>query len=133
MTGQWRPPEFYLHGAGVDVPIRVAAWLHARLQLDNVRANLRGADAEVDSVLVAITEAAQRWRISVNGNREPLKPEMQEQSWLSTTGAATRLGVTDSAVRMAIRQGRLPADQVDGRWRIAREDVEHYRAARRAA
>lgn len=134
MTAQWRPPESYVHGIDAPVAIipgRVCAWMHDRLQLDNVRANIRGQDSEIDSVLVAITLAARRWRIAATGNNAAPTPENQ-QPWVSTTTAAAALGITDSAVRMAIRQGRLPAERLDGRWRITRESIEHYRAARAA-
>jgi excisionase family DNA binding protein len=51
---------------------------------------------------------------------------------MSTTQAAHLLGITDRGVRSAIAAERLAAQRVDGRWQVAREDVEHYRAARAA-
>jgi excisionase family DNA binding protein len=137
MTARWRPPEHYVHGLDgpvVVVPARVAAWLCQRAQLDRIRADIRGLDPEVDSVLVALTVAAMQWRTSATGSTQAPEPEAAAQSpWVSSTQAADLLGITARAVRLAIGEQRLPAEQVDGRWRIAREDVEHYRASRSAA
>jgi excisionase family DNA binding protein len=136
MSGQrWRPPEHYIHAGGdvVVVPARVAALLLRHARIDQLRTQLRGADAELDSVLVALTVAALHWRTSATGSEIAPTPEARAQSpWMSTTQAAEHLGITDRAVRLAISERRLAAEQVDGRWRISREDVEHYRAARAA-
>ncbi|MBT2567719.1 helix-turn-helix domain-containing protein [Arthrobacter sp. ISL-85] len=52
---------------------------------------------------------------------------------MTTTQAGNRLGITDRAVRLAIQEGRLPATNVDGRWRITNEDIAHFTAAKKAA
>lgn len=133
---RWRPPEHYVHGDGevVIVPARVAAWLAGAAHLDQLRARIRGADPEVDSVLVALTVAAMKWRTSATGSADAPRPEVAPGSpWVSSTQAADLLGIGDRAVRLAIDEQRLQAEKVQGRWRIAREDVEHYRAGRRAA
>jgi len=132
----WRTPAHYVHagGAVVVVPARVAAWLVARAQLDGLRTEVRGADPEVDSVLIALTVSAMHWRTSATGSAHAPEPEVgRRSSWMNTTEASDHLHVTSRAVRLAIADGRLPADRVDGRWRISRENVEHYRAGRRAA
>ncbi|MGY1845525.1 helix-turn-helix domain-containing protein [Modestobacter sp. SYSU DS0875] len=49
---------------------------------------------------------------------------------MNTNQAADRLGMTPRGVRLAIAEARLQAEQIDGRWRLRREDVEHYRASR---
>lgn len=131
----YRPPEAFVHGGGevVVVPARVASWLLRHAALDRIRAEVRGADPEVDAVLVALRVAGLYWRASATGSVVAPEPEAGALSqWLSTTQAADRLGITDRAVRLAISERRLPAEQVAGRWRITREDVEHYRAARAA-
>ncbi len=46
--------------------------------------------------------------------------------------AADILYITDRAVRLAIAEKRLPATQVNGRYRIAREDIQHFAAAKAA-
>ncbi|MDP9442939.1 MAG: helix-turn-helix domain-containing protein [Actinomycetota bacterium] len=132
---KWRPAEHYVHGHGevVVVPARVAAWLTRYAGLERLRAEVRGADAEVDSVLVALALAAFAWRSSATGSGLASAPEVAAPcAWMSTTQAARLLGITDRGVRLAIAAERLPAQWVDGRWRVAREDVEHYRAARAA-
>lgn len=135
--GDAKPPGAYLHGDGpgcvVIVPARVAAWIAARTALRGARISARGDDPEVYAVLAALHRAALTWRTSATGSPTPPAPEVTAPSqWMSTTQAAHRLGVTDRAIRLAITQHRLPAENVDGRWRITPEDIEHYRAARAA-
>ena len=135
--GEQRPLGGYRFGDGRDafviVPARVAAWLARHTDLSTVRVSARGTDPEVYGVLHDLHAAALTWRSSATGSEQAPEPEATTRSsWLSTTQAAGQLGITDRAVRLAIRQGRLPAEQVDGRWRISKEDVEHYRAARAA-
>jgi excisionase family DNA binding protein len=135
--GEAKPPGAYLHGDGptciVIVPARIANWLATRTNLSDVRISARGTDPEVYAVLAALHRAGLAWRTSVTGSAAPAEPEATALSkWMSTTQAAHQLGVTDRAIRLAITQHRLPAENVDGRWRITREDIEHYRAARAA-
>ncbi|MFJ1510909.1 helix-turn-helix domain-containing protein [Cellulosimicrobium funkei] len=121
-------------GPAVVVPARVAAWLEARAGLSGLRVKARGIDPEVDAVLVAIRVVGLAWRDSATGSHVEPEPEVPRGSsqWLSTGQAADLLGITDRAVRLAISENRLPAQQVAGRYRITRADVEHYRAARAA-
>ncbi len=138
--GHYRQPEQYLHGLHapvVVVPARVAAWL-GRRGLDSLRINARGVDAEVDDVLAALHLAGLQWRASVEPEAEPEvagpQPEVAPAlgTVMGTREAADLLGLTVRAVTLAIQQGRLSAERVGGRWRITRDDVEHYRAARAA-
>lgn len=133
----YRPPTAYVHGVEgpvVLVPARVAAWLDRRAKLTDLRGEHRGADAEVDNVLLALRLAAMSWRRTATGTDTPEAPEPETPSqWLTTTDVATAAGITGRGVRKAIAAGRLHASQVNGRWLVTREDLEHYRAARRAA
>jgi len=128
------PPEAFVHGvegAVAVVPARVAAWLDARLNLSQVRQAVRGNDPEVDNVLLALRLVAMTWPASAHGSEARKSPEIAPPcAWVGTRHAADRLGITERAVRQAIETQRLPAEQVDGRWRITRDDIEHYRAAR---
>ena len=133
---QLKPAGFYvngIHGPSVEIPGRVAAWLERHATLTRIRIAHRGSDPEVDSVLLGLHRVALLWRDSVNGNT-PRKPteEPPPCPWLTTTQAADQLGITDSRIRQDIRAHRLAAEQVDRRWRITREDFEHYKAARAA-
>ncbi len=133
----FRPPSSYVHGTCgpvAVVPGRVASWLLRHADLARLRVEHRGMDGEVDSVLVAITVAAHSWRTSVVGSDVRKEPEGEPQSglWLTSAQAADLLGLTDRAVRLAIYEERLQAERVGGRWVIHREDLEHFRAARRA-
>lgn len=132
-----RQPAAYVHGVGgpvVVIPARVCAWLERHAELNEVRIRERGADQEVDAVLVAIRLAALTWRTSATGTAVAAKPEANADlnQWLSTTQAADILYITDRAVRLAIKEGRLKATNVDGRWRITREDIAHFNAAKAA-
>ena len=119
----------YLHGPSIVVPIAVAAWLNDRYRLDLARAQVRGIDHEVDDVLMAITQAAKAWRLTEIGSiPDPLAEPLRQ--WVSTGTAAGLLGISDRAVRAAIATRKLPAQQVDGRWQIARASVEAYRMYR---
>ncbi|WP_189016033.1 helix-turn-helix domain-containing protein [Paenarthrobacter histidinolovorans] len=134
--GEVRPPAAYVHGINapvVIVPARIAAWLERNAGLNQIRINARGADPEVDSVLNALRLAALTWRTAATGSPQAPEPEAaRESKWYSTTDAAERLGITDRAVRLAIQEKRLHATNLDGRWRISTEDIEHFKAAKAA-
>jgi excisionase family DNA binding protein len=131
---QARPPEHYLHGEGtvVIIPARVCSYLNSYAGLREFRLATRGADAEVDAVLIAMSVADGRWRLAATGTREAAKAELAEDSdvWLSTNQVAGLLGIGDRAVRKAISTGHLPAESVAGRWRINREQLAHYKSGR---
>jgi excisionase family DNA binding protein len=129
-----RPAEHHVFGTGRDavvvVPARVASWLNAR-GLNELRAASRGVDPNVDNVLSALALAGAQWLASVHGTTQRKAPEMAPLCpWMTTAEVADLLYLSDRAVRMACKNGRLRADQIDGRWRISREDFEHFRAAR---
>ena len=131
-----KPPGYYVtgnHGAGVEVPGRVAAWLEARTDLRRIRTDARGADPEVDAVLSDLHRVALIWRASVDGS-DPRKPAQAQPllPWLTVSEVANQLGVTESRVRQLVQAEALSAEQVDRRWRISRIDFEHYKAARAA-
>jgi excisionase family DNA binding protein len=118
----------------VMVPARVAALLEARTNISGVRVQLRGLDPEATAVLEDIRLAALEWRGSATGTDVAPEPELPRESkqWMSTGQVASHLGVTDRAVRKAIARSALKATEVNGRYRITLEDMEHYRAARAA-
>jgi excisionase family DNA binding protein len=49
---------------------------------------------------------------------------------LTSGRAADLVGVSTRAIRKAITAGRLVGTRVGSQYRISREDLEHYRAAR---
>lgn len=137
MATAWRTPAAYVHtGAVVVVPARIAAWLDRHADLRAIRTGHRGADAEVDSVLIALATAAAAWRqtqqVPPPGTTLARDPEPAAPSPLTSTQAADLLGCTDRAIRRAAAEGRLSATKSAGRWRIEREDLEQHRAARAA-
>lgn len=118
-----------LDGPRVLVPARVAAWLDRAVDLRRLRTSVRGIDPEVDAVLLAFAVIAADWRTAATGT--PLRQDpAPAPRWYSTTRAADRLHLAPRTVRLACQSGALPAEQIDGRWRIAAEDVEQYAAAR---
>jgi excisionase family DNA binding protein len=131
----FRPPSAYVHGLNgpvVILPARVCAWLEYHAALNKLRIERRGIDPEVDQALVAVRVAAVAWRTSATGRTTAPEPEVPEE-WVSTAQAAEHLGITDRAVRLAIKEGRLTATQVDGNHRISSEALAHFIAARNAA
>lgn len=138
MTDQdqsWLTPERYYHNTGAAiVPARICHWLVDRFNLDAVSSEIRGQDKELDMCLIGIRLGAVDWRTSGHGTSTPATREAARElsQWVSTATAAGLIGITTRAVCLAIQQHRLPAEWVEGRWRIARADVEHYRAARAA-
>lgn len=93
MAGRYFAPEHYLHDGGVVVvPERVAAWMLRYAGLGRLSAQVRGADAEVDAVLVALATAGQHWRTSVTGSEvAPVSEVVARSGWLSSTQAGQRL------------------------------------------
>jgi excisionase family DNA binding protein len=52
------------------------------------------------------------------------------ERWLTPQEVADLEGITDRAVRLACTEGRIPAQQVGGRWQISRTAYEDYRRER---
>ena len=137
MTGLARPPSAFVHGVDgpvVIVPGRVAAWLGREFRLDRRRIEVRGADAELDSVLVALGVAAAAWRSSALGTDHRNRSEPRSSLTVMTTAdVADRLDCTNRAVVKAIADGRLPARKEGRRWLVDPEDFAHYYEAATAA
>ena len=76
--------------------------------------------------------SAMTWRSSVSVTDPRNCPEPEPLStWLTTTEVADLLDMADRGVRKAIERGDLEAEPAaNGRWRISRDNAEHYRAAR---
>ena len=126
-------PNRFLHGDITIVPARIASLLVRHSNLQELRTRARGVDPEFAAVLIALQTSAMTWRASATGSPEAPEPEVKQRSkWVSTTQAAGILGITSRGVVLAIKEERLPATKVDGRWRITREDIAHHKAARTA-
>ena len=137
MTGNLRPPGAYVHGLSepvVVVPARVAAWLDRAAGLDRLRQQAVG-DPAVGSVLAALALLSANWAVTARtGTAHRQSPEPAAAlTPMTTSQAAAHLGMTERGVRTAIADGRLLATRnAAGHWRIARTDLEQYRAARAA-
>ncbi|HEY3530390.1 MAG TPA: helix-turn-helix domain-containing protein [Nocardioides sp.] len=121
-------------GPAVVVPARIAAVLERYADLSSLRVRTRGVDPEATAVLEALRYAAMSWRSSAcaEPRTTPRRNLPQTREWLDTGEAADLAGVTSRAIRKAIKEARLPATKVGGWYRISREDLEHYKAARAA-
>jgi hypothetical protein len=133
-----RPAEAFVHGLDGPVAIldgRVCAELNRLLGLAEVRARVRGRDPVLDRALLSMHLAALAAGSCAGAtNPAPTSQPMPASNHDSTVGpsaAATIIGITPSGVRKAIAEKRLPAELVDGRWRIARDDLAAYPAARK--
>jgi excisionase family DNA binding protein len=122
-------------GPAVVLDARTCAWLEKYAGLTSLRVRVRGTDPAISKQLEDIRTAAMAWRGSATGTTDDIEPEPATDSdrWLSTGQAADLAGVTSRAIRRAIAEARLPANEVGGRYRISRDDLEHYKAARTAA
>jgi len=137
-----------LDGPVVVVPARVAALLCRDGGLDRWKGQVRGADAELDAVLVALTAASAAWRsraasavatecgilLDDAGTAGP-PSEHVETRWSSRDAAAV-VGVSERAIRSAAAGGRLRGERVGAAWTFDRDEVMHFkerRAMRRGA
>jgi hypothetical protein len=126
-------PNRFLHGDITIVPARIASLLVRHSNLQELRTRARGVDPEFAAVLIALQHSAMTWRASATGTPEAPEREAEQRSkWVGTAQAATILGITSRGVRLAIQEGRLPAQTVNGRWQISREDIAHHKAGRTA-
>ena len=113
---------------------RACASLEHYASLSALRVRVRGTDVEVSKALEEIRFVAMSWRGSATGTEAAPRPEpaTNSEQWLTTGQASDLSGVTARGIRKAITDGRLEAVEVGGRYRISREQLEHYRAARAA-
>ena len=125
-----RPPGYV---SGVIISPKIAYLIETRAALTTLRTTACGEDGELDTVLNAIRWAAMQYATSVNGS-EPRKsteatPRLKE--WLTPQEVANHLRITSHAVRLAIRQKKLPARKENGRYMIAAADFAAYTTANR--
>lgn len=121
-------------GPAVVIDARTAAWLERYADLTRLRVRVRGTDPQISRALEELRVVGLTWLGSATGTDVETKPEPATESsqWLSTGQAADLAGVTSRAIRKAIEENRLQATRVGERYRISREDLEHYKAARAA-
>jgi excisionase family DNA binding protein len=135
-----RPAEHLVHGINgpfVVIDGQVCAILDQLLSLDKVYRHHRGRNEQFDQSLTAIRLAAAAYtQKSCRGPDPAPQPDIashsqrQHNTTVSTSQAATMLGITDRSVRRLIQQKRLPATCFDGRYRLHPDDVKNYRGAR---
>lgn len=139
--------RFLVSGDSVVVPARVAYLIEREFRIDERRADLRGRDAEFDSVLLAFHAAAMVWRQKVGASEapgagsacgtvvaEPAEPGRRstgQPTGVSTEAAALRCGLGPRAVRRAAAEGRLPGRKDGDVWVFDPADVEAFAEGRR--
>lgn len=123
----------FLFGPGspaVVVPARIARMLEGSGALSQLRTRASGVDPEAWEVLDALRLASEQWTgdpLHCMPVREKIDPDLA----LTSAEIAIQIGISDRAVRRAMRDGELEAQMVGGRWIASREAFEHYRAGRR--
>jgi excisionase family DNA binding protein len=110
----------------------------ARLQAEIDAGRVHPAYArEVRQAWAAIEHAADEWRtwrVSVDGNAEPLPAETPAPSQVvSTREAAGMLRISERRVRQLLAEGRLAGEQRGREWQIDRASVALFNAGRGAA
>ncbi|MGH3869147.1 MAG: excisionase family DNA-binding protein [Pseudonocardiaceae bacterium] len=122
------PPEQLV----VLVPADVGFVLLTRARLDQFRRANRGENPRVDRVLLAMTEAAIRWReLSDRGqNRAPNTDTGPLSKHMTTKQVADRAGVSARTIRRAITEGRLPAHRVGRTYVLDVGDVDQWHRGR---
>jgi excisionase family DNA binding protein len=110
---------------GVLIPPRVCLFLENNLPLTALRGRTRGDDPEIDKTLLDLRGLAMAYR--ENTTAPTTSGVDPARSHLLTPGeAAARLGITEDAIRAAIRRNRLPATKHAGRWTITAADLDTY-------
>ncbi len=139
-----RPAEAYLHpGPTMVLAYEFGAWLVANhLEVDAVlRTAAVHPHPQILQSALTLKSAAEQWdrwdgaapsaggsgQRKLFGVQAEAPPPLDE---MSTSQAAAVLGISARAVRLACESGRLPAALVDGKRRIARQDVDRYRPRR---
>lgn len=111
---------------GTLVTDRLAYLLVRTPQFNQMRATVRGGDRDVDDLLITISKRGRAWRDYVDVSTLRKSAEVPVK-WFTPAEVANQTGVTGHAVRLAIREGRLPATKIDGRWQISPADLVAYR------
>jgi excisionase family DNA binding protein len=122
LSDSQRPAALF---SGVQMSIRVAWLLESRTSLSEIRRRERGQDPELDDFLNAVRVAA--FTYDKTGGSTPRKAKEAKARWYTPQQIATQMGVTPHAIRLAIREGRLPATKHGRTWRITPAEYKNYR------
>ena len=115
----------------VTLPWAAAFFLCRELPVERLAREVRGAQPTLDRAFRDLLLAAQlfsdgRGASDSGSSRAPAAeapPSSIYDDEIGTGEAADLLAITDRAVRLALKAGRLPGRYVDGRWRLRRRDV----------
>jgi len=121
-------------GPAVVLDARTCAWLERNAGMRSLRVGVRGVDPHISTQLEEIKRAAATWRSSAptgTAGDTTAEPAEDLEQWLTTGEAAELAGVTSRAIRKAVAEGRLTASKAGSHNRINREDLGHYRAAKK--
>ncbi|HWL44126.1 MAG TPA: hypothetical protein VNQ73_14385 [Ilumatobacter sp.] len=146
--------EYGYSDGAVVVPARVAALMLNVFRVDQRRVELRGQDAELDRVLLALTTVG-RVYVERYGNKRgsrvdsspalsrcssvgaearsqrPRKSSHAERA-MTAQDAADVVGITAHGIRLAAREGRLAGEVDDlGHWTFDPDDVSAFTLLRK--
>lgn len=109
----------------VEIPSRIVNTLYNYAGLKAFRAK-HPEPGELSDALTAIAIVA-NWESSPNGTKPAEQTEPQTESkQLTTQQAATKAQITPRAIRKAITEGRLPAEQIGNTWHINPHDLKTF-------
>ncbi|GAA4047688.1 hypothetical protein GCM10023063_38820 [Arthrobacter methylotrophus] len=93
---------------------------------------LRGSNEDLIDCLRAIGLARSEFAAFINARKTAKKDESNQDldKWLTPLQIADQLSITHSAIRQALKDGRLVGVKVDGRWRVSPSDLDSYKALR---
>jgi excisionase family DNA binding protein len=126
------------HRPAMVLSAETAYWIEVILKPARLRQRLRdGRHQLVSQELLELRRLA----MTFDPTQLPEKAEVGRdcaevgpgfEQWLSVAEAADLLYIGERAVRLACGEDRLDADKVGGRWRVSRQAVEDFKAARAA-
>ncbi|MCM0618748.1 helix-turn-helix domain-containing protein [Nocardioides bruguierae] len=127
-------------GPAVVISAETAYWLERICRVSSLRQRLRdGQHQAVSQELLDLRRVAMTFdpallpqTAAVGSDSAEAATGLEQQEWFTVSEAADRLGMGERGVRLACSEDRLDAEQVAGRWRISREALENFNAARAA-
>lgn len=126
------------NGVVLVLSAETAYYLEHFCEITRLRVRMRGRNPKVGQELLDLRQAA----MSFDPRALPSAAETEagfsetvaeSDQWLTPLEAADQLDLTDRRVRQMCDSGEIAgAEKVGGRWRISREGLDDYKAARAA-
>lgn len=128
------------NGPAVVISAETAYWLERICKVSSLRQRLRdGRHQLVSQELLELRRVAMSFdpaqlpaSAEVGRGFAEVATGLKQREWLTVAEAADLLNIGARAVRLACSEDRLDAERVGGRWRISRQALENFKAARAA-